>query len=121
MNYLHTLYINSKGRNNFIFKNILLKKNNNDKIDISQEKNINIINNFQNSDDERNNTDKINILDNFSETILNKTQTNIRSKSLEKIYVTINLKNFSYIDENKLNYLLNYIRNIREGFYLFLL
>jgi len=78
----------------------LLKKNNNDKIDISQEKNINIINNFQNSDDERNNTDKINILDNFSETILNKTQTNIRSKSLEKIYDTINLKNFSYIDEN---------------------
>ena len=93
-------YIGSKGRNNFILKRILLNKNNNDKIDISQEKNINIINNFQNSDDERNNTDKINILDNFSETILNKTQTNIRSKSLEKIYDTINLKNFSYIDEN---------------------
>ena len=91
-------YINSKGRNNFIFKNILLKKNNNDKIDISQEKNINIINNFQNSDDERNNTDKINILANFSDKIMNKTQTNVKPRSLEKIYDTINLKN--YIDEN---------------------
>ena len=91
-------YINSKGRNNFIFKNILLKKNNNDKIDISQEKNINIINNFQNSDDEKDNTDKINILVNFSDKIMNKTQTNVKPRSLEKIYDTINLKN--YIDEN---------------------
>ena len=67
---------------------------------ISQEKNINIVKNFQNSDDEKNNTDKINILDNFSDKIMNKTQTNIESKSLENIYDTINLKNYNYLDEN---------------------
>ena len=93
-------YINSKGKYNFFLKHILLNKNNNDKMAISQEKNINIVKNFQNSDDEKNNTDKINILDNFSDKIMNKTQTNIESKSLENIYDTINLKNYNYLDEN---------------------
>ena len=89
-----------KGRNNFFFKHILLKKNINDKIDLSQEKNINIIKNLNNGNDEKNNTDKINILDNFSESIMNKTQTNIQSKSLEKIYDKINIKNYNYFDAN---------------------
>jgi hypothetical protein len=87
--------INSKGRNNFILKEILLNNNNNDKLDSSQEKNINNINKFHDSD-ERTHTN----IDNFLIKRMNKTQTIIQSKSFEKMYDTISVKNRNNIDEN---------------------
>lgn len=89
------IYITSKGRNNFILKEILLNNNNNDKLDSSQEKNINNINKFHDSD-ERTHTN----IDNFLIKRMNKTQTIIQSKSFEKMYDTISVKNRNNIDEN---------------------
>ena len=89
------IYINSKGRNNFILKEILLNNNNNDKLNSSPEKNINIINKFQDSD-EKTHTN----IDNFLIKRMNQTQTIVQSKSFEKIYDTISIKNRNNIEEN---------------------
>ena len=98
--------INSKGRNNFILKEILLNNNNNDKFDSSPEKNINNINKFQDSD-EKTHTN----IDNFLIKRMNQTQTIIQSKSFDKMYDAIRMKNRNNFDEN------NELRNVnsKEG------
>ena len=82
-------YITSKGRNNFILKEVLCNKHNNYKKDSSQDENIKIIKNYQN-EDEKNNTDKINLIENFPNKMMNKSQTNFQTKSFEN----------NFIDEN---------------------
>ena len=89
------MYITSKGRNNFILKEILLNNNNNDKIDSSPEKNINRKINFQDSE-EKNYTN----LDNVINKRMNQTQTIVQSKSFEKLFDAIRSKNRNHIDEN---------------------
>ena len=97
------VYITSKGRNNFILKEILLNNNNNDKIDSSPEKNINMKINIQDSE-EKNYTN----LDNVINKRMNQTQTIVQSKSFEKLFDAIRLKNRNHIDEN------NELKNSKE-------
>ena len=81
-------YITSKGRNNFILKEVLLNKHNNYKKDSSQDENIKIIKNYQN-EEEKNNTE-INFMEKFSNKMINKSQGILESKSFEN----------NFIDEN---------------------
>ena len=92
------LFITENGRNYFILKNILLNDKKHE-VNTSQEKDINILNNYQISD-EKNNTDKINGIENYSNIIMNKTHRISGSKSLEKLYDTLNLKKSNYMIDN---------------------
>ena len=80
--------ISSKGLNNLIIKEILLKKHINNKNETSQDENIKIIKNYQN-EEEKNNTE-INFMEKFSNKMINKSQGILESKSFEN----------NFIDEN---------------------
>ena len=90
-------YIIPKGRNNDIMRQILLN-NNNDKIDSSIERNNKNINNIQNNEEIINRNNNIDIIVNK---IMNKTQKFGQSKSFERIFNTLDIKN------NENNNLLN--------------
>ena len=92
-------YIIAKGRNNYFLKERLLNKNNYYKNNYSQEKNINIIDNYQICD-EKNKTNKSSIFENNLNKIMNKTQINARFKSFKDNYDLLNINNYLYIDDN---------------------
>ena len=81
-------YITSKGRNNFILKEVLLNKHNNYKKDSSQDENIKIIKNYQN-EEEKNNTE-INFIENYSNKMINKSQAILETKSFENNFMDEN-------------------------------
>ena len=115
-------YIIAKGRNNYFLKERLLNKNNYYKNNYSQEKNINIIDNYQICD-EKNKTNKSSIFENNLNKIMNKTQINARFKSFKDNYDLLNINNYLYIDDNndstnkkeRLSYTQDNIMNKKEG------
>ena len=76
-----------------------MNKNNYYKNNYSQEKNINIIDNYQICD-EKNKTNKSSIFENNLNKIMNKTQINARFKSFKDNYDLLNINNYLYIDDN---------------------